>query len=72
MFETEWLIPTSGTTGTPKIVVHRLETLARSIRAGSSDRDDVWGLAYGTSRFAGLQVLLQAGSVGPTAGHHRA
>jgi acyl-coenzyme A synthetase/AMP-(fatty) acid ligase len=57
---TEWLIPTSGTTGTPKVVVHRIETLTRTIRAGASGRDLVWGLAYGLTRFAGLQVLLQA------------
>ena len=59
--DTEWLIATSGTTGRPKVVVHSLRSLTRSIRPDGKSRGEVvWGLAYGVTRFAGLQVLLQS------------
>ncbi len=52
---------TSGTTGIPKVVHHTLESLGRSIRMPRPDgRAPVWGLLYEPSRFAGLQVVLQA------------
>jgi acyl-CoA synthetase (AMP-forming)/AMP-acid ligase II len=58
---TEWLIPTSGTTGKPKVVAHPFRSLIRTIRTDRADQDDlVWGLAYGATRFAGVQVLLQS------------
>lgn len=59
--ETRWIIPTSGTTGQPKLVEHRLATLARTVRTDSAKgRELVWGLVYELARFAGLQVFLQA------------
>lgn len=59
--ETRWIIPTSGTTGQPKLVEHRLATLARTVRTDSfKGRELVWGLVYEPARFAGLQVFLQA------------
>ncbi len=61
---TEWLMTTSGTTGVPKIVPHTLRSLARSVyRFGGGDGQaaaPVWGLLYDPTRFAGLQVVLQA------------
>ena len=58
---TEWVLPTSGTTGTPKLVSHSLSSLTRTTRVdlqrGASWR---WGLLYDYVRFAGLQVVLQA------------
>ena len=58
---TQWLIPTSGTTGTPKVVVHPFRSLTRTIRTDRAVPDRlVWGLAYGITRFAGVQVLLQS------------
>jgi acyl-CoA synthetase (AMP-forming)/AMP-acid ligase II len=58
---TEWLLATSGTTGTPKLIGHSLASLSRSLKrnpdAGSGYR---WGLVYDPCRFAGLQVTLQA------------
>ncbi len=58
---TVWTIPTSGTTGTPKLVQHTLESLTRSVRMDSSKGANlVWGQLYDISRFAGLQVLFQA------------
>lgn len=53
---TEWLIPTSGTTGEPKVVAHSVASLTRTIKARPTGH--VWGLSYGVTRFAGLQVLL--------------
>ena len=61
---TEWLMTTSGTTGVPKIVPHTLRSLARSVYRFSSGThptsNPVWGLLYDPTRFAGLQVVLQA------------
>jgi acyl-CoA synthetase (AMP-forming)/AMP-acid ligase II len=56
---TRWIIPTSGTTGTPKLVSHTLGTLARSIKLSRGARMR-WGLLYDLRRFAGLQVFLQS------------
>lgn len=59
--QTVWTIPTSGTTGTPKLVQHTLESLTRSVRRDRTKGADlVWGQLYEISRFAGLQVLFQA------------
>ena len=51
---------TSGTTGRPKLVQHRMETLIRSVRTGDRHQSDVWGLTYHPASFAGLQVFFQA------------
>lgn len=59
--ETRWILPTSGTTGAPKLVAHTLATLARTTRRDEAKgRELVWGLAYELARFAGWQVFLQA------------
>ena len=59
--ETRWIIPTSGTTGEPKLVEHSLATLARTVRTDQAKgRDLTWGLVYELARFAGLQVFFQA------------
>lgn len=57
---TEWLMTTSGTTGIPKIVTHSFASLTRSVRGGRPERAPVWGLVYDMTRFAGMQVGLQA------------
>jgi hypothetical protein len=58
---TEWIMTTSGTTGQPKMVRHCLASLKRTVTpmANLASRP-VWGLTYGPTRFAGMQVLLQA------------
>ncbi|GAB3443582.1 AMP-binding protein [Massilia solisilvae] len=58
---TRWVLATSGTTGTPKLIEHQLATLARTVRRDlQRGAGYVWGLLYDPSRFAGLQVVLQA------------
>jgi len=51
---------TSGTTGRPKLVQHRTETLTRSVQTSDRHQFDVWGLTYHPASFAGLQVFFQA------------
>lgn len=57
---TTWLLTTSGTTGTPKIVPHTLKSLTRSVFRFTPKDAPNWGLLYDPTRFAGLQVTLQA------------
>lgn len=58
---TSWHLATSGTTGTRKLVAHNLATLSRTAKYASPDAPAVrWGLLYDYTRFAGLQVVLQA------------
>jgi len=58
---TQWLLATSGTTGTPKLIAHDTASLIRALKhnpeRGAAYR---WGLVYEPFRFAGLQVLLQS------------
>lgn len=59
--QTEWIMTTSGTTGHPKMVRHSLTSLARTVTPMASLANrPVWGLTYEPTRFAGMQVLLQA------------
>jgi acyl-CoA synthetase (AMP-forming)/AMP-acid ligase II len=58
--ETRWIMTTSGTTGLPKMVAHRLESLVRTVSVRPGAQGSAWGLIYEPSRFAGLQVVLQA------------
>jgi acyl-CoA synthetase (AMP-forming)/AMP-acid ligase II len=57
---TRLVIPTSGTTGTPKLVSHSWATLTRTVKTGMDAVCRRWGLLYELTRFAGLQVFLQA------------
>lgn len=59
--ETDWILSTSGTTGTPKLVRHGLASLTRTTRTDQAlGSTQVWGLLYDYTRFAGLQVVLQS------------
>jgi acyl-CoA synthetase (AMP-forming)/AMP-acid ligase II len=58
---TRWILPTSGTTATPKLISHTLESLIRSVKPATPvQRPLVWGMLYQLNRFAGLQVFFQA------------
>lgn len=63
---TNWFIATSGTTGTPKVVSHTLESLTRTVNKKIDDTHKVWGLMYEPGRFAGIQVIMQALASGAT------
>lgn len=51
---------TSGTTGRPKLIKHKLNSLRRESKVSERHSDDIWGLCYHPSHFAGLQVFCQA------------
>ena len=58
---TEWVMFTSGTTGTPKMVVHTLEGLTGAIKPPAvGSAPPVWGTFYDIRRYGGLQILLRA------------
>lgn len=56
----ELTLYTSGTTGIPKKVTHKLSSLTRAVRISPKHKDDVWGFAYNPTHIAGLQVFFQA------------
>ena len=57
---TRWLIATSGTTGEPKLISHSLNSLSRTVKPLQTTAPRRWGCLYPVTRFAGLQVFLQA------------
>jgi acyl-CoA synthetase (AMP-forming)/AMP-acid ligase II len=57
---TEWVLLTSGTTGTPKLVIHTLASLAGTLPRGTADGDTVWSTFYDIRRYGGLQIYLRA------------
>jgi acyl-coenzyme A synthetase/AMP-(fatty) acid ligase len=57
------VILTSGTTGTPKLLIHSLSGLTTAIKAEANrttDADIVWGTFYDIRRYGGLQIFLRA------------
>ncbi len=58
---TEWVLLTSGTTGRPKMVQHRLASLCGAIGAHRGlDGSHVWSTFYDIRRYGGLQIYLRA------------
>jgi acyl-coenzyme A synthetase/AMP-(fatty) acid ligase len=59
--KTEWVLLTSGTTGTPKLVMHTLESLAGTLpRRAPGAEGAVWSTFYDIRRYGGLQIFLRA------------
>ena len=56
--DSEWVLLTSGTTGAPKLVAHRLDALTGAIPAGPAP--GIWATFYDVRRYGGLQILLRA------------
>jgi acyl-coenzyme A synthetase/AMP-(fatty) acid ligase len=50
---------TSGTTGTPKEIIHTYESLIRNIKIRKDLNKSIWGLTYDYKKIAGSQVILQ-------------
>jgi acyl-coenzyme A synthetase/AMP-(fatty) acid ligase len=59
------LIPTSGTTGEPKLVRQDFIRLIGRVR-GSHNRDSRWLLTYEPTAFGGIQVIMAAVCAGAT------
>jgi acyl-coenzyme A synthetase/AMP-(fatty) acid ligase len=55
----QWVLPTSGTTGEPKLVAHRLEGLLGAI-GPASEPIPVWATFYDIRRYGGMQIFLRA------------
>lgn len=65
--ETNWIIPTSGTTNSPKLVVHTFKSLTRTAKSNVEKGSEYrWGLVFDIYRFSGIQVFLQAMLSGST------
>ena len=58
--ETEWVLSTSGSTGAPKLVVHRLASLLAAVPSGPPAAATVFSTFYDVRRYGGLQILLRA------------
>ena len=54
---TEWVLPTSGTSGPPKLAVHNLQTLVGAITPAPLQQ---WATFYDIRRYGGLQIFLRA------------
>lgn len=58
---TQWVIPTSGTTNNPKLVAHTLASLSKTAKKNiEQGYNYTWGLTFDIYRFSGIQVFLQA------------
>ncbi|HEX4152638.1 MAG TPA: long-chain fatty acid--CoA ligase [Steroidobacteraceae bacterium] len=57
---TEWILLTSGTTGTPKLVAHTLPSLAGTLSRQPPAERMVWSTFYDIRRYGGLQIYLRA------------
>ena len=59
--ETQWLLLTSGTTGTPKLVSHSLRALTGAMLGQALPQTTpVWATFYDIRRYGGLQIFLRA------------
>jgi acyl-CoA synthetase (AMP-forming)/AMP-acid ligase II len=57
--QTEWILLTSGTTGTPKLVLHTLASLSGELPQAAPSHM-IWSTFYDIRRYGGLQIYLRA------------
>jgi acyl-coenzyme A synthetase/AMP-(fatty) acid ligase len=58
---TEWVLLTSGTSGTPKLVLHTMTSLIGAIKpSAKASPSTVWATFYDMRRYGGLQMFLRA------------
>jgi acyl-coenzyme A synthetase/AMP-(fatty) acid ligase len=57
---TEWVLFTSGTTGSPKMVAHSLPGLTAAIKPRHGQESVIWATFYDIRRYGGLQIFLRA------------
>jgi acyl-CoA synthetase (AMP-forming)/AMP-acid ligase II len=57
--QTEWILLTSGTTGTPKLVLHTLASLRGELPQAAPSHM-IWSTFYDIRRYGGLQIYLRA------------
>ncbi len=60
LLETEWILLTSGTSGSPKLVAHTFASLTSVIKPTTETTPRVWSTFYDIRRYGGLQILLRA------------
>ena len=51
---------TTGTTGTPKLVKHKIDSFLKNVKEGKDKLHDSWALCYNPLHTAGLQVFFQS------------
>lgn len=65
--ETQWILPTSGTTNVPKLVSHTFSSLSKTAKKDIEKGSNfIWALTFDIYRFSGIQVFLQSLSSGST------
>ncbi len=58
--DTEWVLFTSGSTGSPKLAMHTFSSLSGPLADAVAGDHKVWSTFYDVRRYGGLQILIRA------------